>query len=135
MPGDRAAWQLDLAIPQAKLQIDRKFAVVLLPAKTLVFPSGIVGECVPPVDRADQFLEVIHGVTGGVKPADDCANAGPGNGVDRYPLALQLAQHADVRRAAGTAAAEHETDTGPIRRVCVGQAQRRVGRLSGCRLG
>jgi hypothetical protein len=69
----------------------------------------IVGEHALPARVAQRLLDAIRADTGSPRAADDRAHAGTHDAVDRHAQLLQHAQHADVCRAARTAAAQYET--------------------------
>ena len=113
---DQALRHLQLAAAIAYRQVDEKLAIVLLAPEVEVCPAGPIAECIDPVNRAEQVLDLVGRHAGGIQAADHRAHAGPCNRIDRYPQALELLQHADVRAAASPAAGQHETNTGPLRR-------------------
>ena len=114
---DGAFGQPQPPVLHAEFEADGELFVVLLAPEPQLFPTRLVAECILPIQRCDDLFEFLDGLARRIEPTDYCAHADAGNGIHGNLQAFQLAQHADVRGAAGPAAAEHEADTRPLGRV------------------
>ena len=122
---DQAARNAKAAALDAERNAHEEFAVILLAAEVERVARGTVAERDAPVDAAHERVDLIRRHAGGIEPADYCAHAGAGDGVDRDVLRLERFQDTDVRKPARAAAGEHEADARARRRRRVfGQCDR-----------
>ena len=100
------------AVPGTDAERTRRedVAVVLLATIGQVLARRAVADHALPVELAKHALDLLAVEACSVEPADHGAHAGAGDGVDRDMELLERADHADVRRATGAAAAQHEAD-------------------------
>jgi hypothetical protein len=148
LPLDQTAWQVesfdDLPIPFrcvgtdigkgeavvfAELEVDEVAEVLLLAPHRQVDARGVVGEHVAPRDVREHALDLVGRVAHRIEAADDRTHGRAGDVGDGDALALEHAEHADVRRAARTSAAQHEPDAARMRRL---RPARGLGRLDLC---
>ena len=74
----------------------------------------IVGKDLSPVHVAYQGVQVIRGISYGIKAADEPADAGAEHHIYRYLLLFQGLEYADFGRALGSAPAENQRYSGPV---------------------
>ena len=96
----------------AEREAHQEIALVLLAAEAELLARRAIAERVLPVQRADQRLDLRGRHARGIQAADDRAHAGAGDRVDRHAHLVEYFQHADVRRAARAAAAQHQPTRG-----------------------
>ncbi len=97
----------------AERALGEDVAVVLLAAIGTIATWRAVTDHVLPVEFAEYAFDFVAAQSCGIEPAHDRAHARAGDCVDRDVHLLEHADHADVGRAAGTATAQHQPDTGP----------------------
>ncbi len=110
--------QHQVGTAHAELEIDRKFRIILLATKAQEFALGLVGKRGRPIQRFDQFLKLRGAHAARIEAANDRSHTRAGDDVDRYALALELHEHADVRRTTRTATAEHQPDAWALALIC-----------------
>lgn len=98
------------AVFDAQVEIYKIMGRLLFATKRQIARQRFITKDIIPVDRSHHIFNVAGRQAGGVQATDNSANAGAGNAMKRNLHLLQNAQHADVRRAARSAAAEHQTD-------------------------
>ncbi len=91
------------------IQVDGVVPRILLAPESQVAAVRFVGHRVRPVHFRHQLLELRHAHARRVQASDNRPHARAGNGIDGYAHAFEFAQHADMRRAARTASAEHQS--------------------------
>ena len=101
--------QFELTAMQPQVQIDRVMLLVLLAPQAQVAAVRFIGQPVGPIRACDDLFELGGAFPRGIETADDRAHARSGDRVNRDMQSLQLTQNADVRGAAGTATAQHQT--------------------------
>ncbi len=110
---DHAQWQAEAAVvAKAELLLDEKVAVVLLAPVGNVLARRVVGQHLLPVEGERQSLQLGHAIARRVEPADHCAHAGAGDGVDAHTLFLQGFQHPDMGQPARGTAGQHQAGPG-----------------------
>ena len=114
LPLHQAGRQHEPRLLHAEREAHQEVALVLLAAEAELLARRAIAKRVLPVQRANQRLDLGARHAGGIQAADDRAHARTGDRVDRHAHLVQYFQHADVRRAACTAAAEHQADARPL---------------------
>jgi hypothetical protein len=94
------------AVFQADLNGIGDGAGVFFAAEREVFVGSASAEKKPPIRGAQDFLELMRGLTGGVEAADEAAHAGAGQVVDGDVVLFEPFQNADVGFAERAAAFE-----------------------------
>ncbi len=110
------------AVAEAELQAVAVDVAGQLAAHRLVLALALEGDRPLKGDAADGLLDLGRGLPGSVRPADQRTHARADDAVDRDAQLLEHRQHADVRRALGAAAAEHQTDARPRLRCAAAAA-------------
>ena len=124
----RPARRNNLAVLQAHFDGSRRCVKALLFGSFQRPIAGAADDRLP-VDTFDEFIDLARGHAGRIAAADQRAHAGAGDAIDRDPHFLQDLEHPHVCPAAGTAAGERETDSGPMggRAGCRGVLRNRCG--------
>ncbi len=116
------ARQRDAAVLESQFDAAEKAQLVFLAPHRQFFARGIVAEHVLPVDALEHGVDRVGVVARGIQAAGDRAHRRAGDAVDRNAFAFEHLEHADMRRAARAAAAEHEAGPGlGDRRQCCQQ--------------
>jgi hypothetical protein len=110
LPLHQAAGQLELAAFQAQRKLDQEVLVLELAPEVEVLALRPVAECVFPVDRGHDALDVRRRQARGVQAADHRAHAGAGDGIDGHVIFLEDLEHADVGGTARPATGQHQAD-------------------------
>jgi len=84
----------------------------------------VIDEHVGPVRRGQRLAHFFRRHAGRPGPGDQCPHARPGDAINRHAQLLQNLEHADMRRPARPAAAQHEANARPG-----GIGGKRYGRL------
>ena len=99
----------DLAVAQAETALGQEAAILGLAPRGEHAAVDAIDEHRVPVQRAHLRLDLGRAQAAGVQAADHRAHAGADDAVHRDALAFEHLDHADVRHAARTAAAEDQT--------------------------
>ena len=97
-------------VAKAQFLLDQEIPVVLFAPKGHVLARRGIGQGLLPIDAQGELLQFIDLVARGIEPADDCAHAGAGNGIDLDALFFQGLEHADVGQATGRATGQYQAD-------------------------
>ena len=101
---DEPLGEQHLAATQAERKLDQEVLILLLATQGEILTGRAVAKRILPVQGGHDRLDLSWTQTARIKPAHDGAHAGAGDRIDRHVHLLQHLQHADVRRAARTAA-------------------------------
>ena len=96
------------AVAQARVELDRIVAIVLLAAEGLQWVGDVRPQDQVPVRAPQHLLDLGRGHPGRVRAPDEGARAGSRDRVDRDAVLLQPLQDARVRDPFGRAAAERQ---------------------------
>ena len=109
LPLDHPQRQAEAAVvAKAQFLLDQEIPVVLFAPKGHVLAGRGIGQGLLPIDAQGELLQFIDLVARGIEPADDCAHAGAGNGIDLDALFFQGLEHADVGQATGRATGQYQ---------------------------
>jgi hypothetical protein len=100
------------AVFEADLDGIEDGAGVFLAAEGEVFVGGAAAEKQRPIRGAEDFLELVRGLAGGVHTADEAAHAGAGEVVDGNVVLFKPFEDANVGFAERAAAFEGDADFG-----------------------
>ncbi|MNV36705.1 hypothetical protein D3C71_1281930 [compost metagenome] len=117
---DQPLRERDLAVAQADFDAAQQAQVIFLAAHAALIAWRLVAQHLGPVDPVQHRFDLIGGVARGIQAADHRAHRGADDAVDRHALALEHLEHADMGRAAGTAAAKDQTGPGAVGNLCCG---------------
>ena len=115
LPLHNTEWQVRPSSFETDIKMQRIVPRILLASESQVAALRLVGHRFRPVHFLDQSLQLLHTHARRVQAADDRTHARARNGINRYMHALEFAQHANVRGAAGTASAKYQPYSQPVR--------------------